>query len=79
VPKWASSAAAAPLSGRPAYGLVHPVASYNLVTLQYGHYAALWHDVRRAASWRDRLGYLFMPPDWQPASARSAAAEPASA
>jgi sterol desaturase/sphingolipid hydroxylase (fatty acid hydroxylase superfamily) len=55
---------------RPAYGLVHPVASYNLVTLQYGHYAALWHDVRRAASWRDRLGYLFMPPDWRPGPAR---------
>jgi sterol desaturase/sphingolipid hydroxylase (fatty acid hydroxylase superfamily) len=64
---------------RPTYGLVHPVDSHNLVTLQYGHYAALWHDVRRAASWRDRLGYLFMPPDWKPASARSAAAEPASA
>lgn len=51
---------------RPSYGLTHPVETYNLVKLQYGHYADLWHDVRLAASWRDRLGYLFMPPDWQP-------------
>ena len=54
---------------RPTYGLTHPVETYNLVKLQYGDYADLWHDVRRAASWRDRLGYLFMPPDWQPRSA----------
>jgi sterol desaturase/sphingolipid hydroxylase (fatty acid hydroxylase superfamily) len=53
---------------RPTYGLVHQVDTYNLVSLQYGHYAALWHDVRDAAGWRDRLGYLFMPPDWQPAA-----------
>ena len=41
---------------RPTYGLVHPVGSYNLVKLQYGHYGALWHDVRDAAGWRTRLG-----------------------
>jgi fatty acid hydroxylase family protein len=64
---------------RPNYGLTHPVNSYNLVKLQYGHYADLWHDVRHAASWRDRLGYLFMPPDWQPASARTPAPGTASA
>jgi sterol desaturase/sphingolipid hydroxylase (fatty acid hydroxylase superfamily) len=58
---------------RPHYGLVHPVGSYNLVTLQYGHYAALWRDVRQAASWRDRAGYLLRPPDWQPGGERAAA------
>jgi sterol desaturase/sphingolipid hydroxylase (fatty acid hydroxylase superfamily) len=51
---------------RPTYRLIHPVATFNLIRLQYGDYAALWHDVRRASSWRDRLGYLFMPPGWQP-------------
>jgi sterol desaturase/sphingolipid hydroxylase (fatty acid hydroxylase superfamily) len=53
---------------RPTYGLTHPVATYNLLKLQYGHYADLWRDVRGASSWRTRLGYLFMPPDWQPGS-----------
>jgi Fatty acid hydroxylase superfamily len=51
---------------RPSYSLTHPVETYNLVKLQHGHYADLWHDVRLAASWRDRLGHLFIPPDWQP-------------
>jgi hypothetical protein len=32
---------------RPKYGLTHPVGSYNLVEVQYGHYADLWRDVRR--------------------------------
>jgi hypothetical protein len=32
------------------------------------NYAELWQDVRYAASWRDRLGYLFRPPEWRPAS-----------
>jgi sterol desaturase/sphingolipid hydroxylase (fatty acid hydroxylase superfamily) len=51
---------------RPRYGLTHPVDTHHLLTLQYGHYAALWRDVRGAACWRDRLGYLFMPPGWAP-------------
>jgi sterol desaturase/sphingolipid hydroxylase (fatty acid hydroxylase superfamily) len=33
---------------RPKYGLTHPVDTYNLVKLQYGHYADLWRDVRNA-------------------------------
>jgi sterol desaturase/sphingolipid hydroxylase (fatty acid hydroxylase superfamily) len=53
---------------RPKYGLTHPVETYNLLKLQYGDYAELWSDVRHATSWRTRLGYMFMPPDWQPAS-----------
>ena len=60
---------------RPTYGLTHRVETYNLVKLQYGHYADLWHDVRHASSWRDRIGYLFMPPDWQPGAASPAVAE----
>jgi sterol desaturase/sphingolipid hydroxylase (fatty acid hydroxylase superfamily) len=54
---------------RPTYGLTHPVGTYNLIRLQYGDYAALWRDIRGAVSWRHRLGYLFMPPEWEPASA----------
>jgi hypothetical protein len=51
----------------------------NLIKLQYGDYAGLWRDVRHASSWRARLGYLFMPPNWQPAQARIPDSEPASA
>ena len=51
----------------PHYGLTHPVTTYNLLTLQYGDYADLWRDLRRARSWRERIGFLFMPPGWTPA------------
>jgi hypothetical protein len=52
---------------RPTYGLTEPVNTYNLIKLPYGDYAALWRDIRSARSWRDRLGYAFMPPEWKPA------------
>jgi sterol desaturase/sphingolipid hydroxylase (fatty acid hydroxylase superfamily) len=51
---------------RPTYGLTKPVDTYNLLRLQFGEYAAIVGDLRRARSWRDRGGYLFGPPGWQP-------------
>jgi sterol desaturase/sphingolipid hydroxylase (fatty acid hydroxylase superfamily) len=53
---------------RPRYGLVKPVRTHNIVKLQFHEYAAIVRDVRRARSWRDRLGHVFGPPDWQPAA-----------
>jgi sterol desaturase/sphingolipid hydroxylase (fatty acid hydroxylase superfamily) len=52
---------------RPTYGLTVPVDTYNVLRLQYGAYAELFRDVHQARSWRDKLGYVFMPPGWQPA------------
>jgi sterol desaturase/sphingolipid hydroxylase (fatty acid hydroxylase superfamily) len=52
---------------RPTYGLTKPVETYNLLKLQYGDYAQIVRNVRAATSLRDRLGYLFGPPGWQPA------------
>jgi sterol desaturase/sphingolipid hydroxylase (fatty acid hydroxylase superfamily) len=51
---------------RPAYGLTTPVETYNVLTLQYGHYADIARDVRAARGWRDRVGYVLGPPGWQP-------------
>ena len=51
---------------RPTYGLTKPVDSYNLIRLQYGDYARIVREVKTADSWRDRLGYLFGPPGWEP-------------
>jgi sterol desaturase/sphingolipid hydroxylase (fatty acid hydroxylase superfamily) len=59
---------------RPKYGLTHPVETYNLLKLQYGHYAEIWRDVRSAHSVRDKLGYVFRPPGWAP-SAREQTAD----
>ena len=47
---------------RPTYGLTTPVGTYDVVTLQFGHYARLWRDVRVASSHRERLALLFGPP-----------------
>ena len=51
---------------RPHYGLTKQVDTYNIWTLQTHEYVAIARDVRDAARWRDRLGYLFGPPGWQP-------------
>jgi sterol desaturase/sphingolipid hydroxylase (fatty acid hydroxylase superfamily) len=51
---------------RPTYGLTTPVETYDLLTLQYGHYADIARDVRSARRCRDRLGYVLGPPGWQP-------------
>jgi sterol desaturase/sphingolipid hydroxylase (fatty acid hydroxylase superfamily) len=54
---------------RPHYGLTKPVNTFNIWKLQTREYMAIVRDVRRATSWRDRLGYIFGPPSWQPRSA----------
>ena len=56
---------------RPHYGLTtgltKPVNTFNIWTLETREYVAIARDVRAAASWRDRLGYIFGPPGWEPA------------
>jgi len=51
---------------RPTYGLTKPVGTYNVIKLQYGDYGQIARNVRAARTWRDRLGYLFGPPGWEP-------------
>lgn len=58
-----------PETERVRYGLVHNIHTHNPVTVAFHEFAALWQDVRSARTWRDRLGYLFGPPGWQPARA----------
>jgi sterol desaturase/sphingolipid hydroxylase (fatty acid hydroxylase superfamily) len=52
---------------RPTYGLTKPVETYNVLKLQYGDYAQIVRNVRAAGRFRDKLGYLFGPPGWEPA------------
>ncbi|MGA5465504.1 sterol desaturase family protein [Mycobacterium sp. NPDC050041] len=55
---------------RPHYGLTKPVDTFNIWKLQTREYVAIAADVRSATRWRDRLGYVFGPPGWQPAHRR---------
>jgi sterol desaturase/sphingolipid hydroxylase (fatty acid hydroxylase superfamily) len=48
------------------YGLVHNIDTHRPVQVAFHEFAALWHDVRTARSWRDRLHYLTRPPGWHP-------------
>lgn len=51
---------------RPTYGLTKPVDTYNVFKLEYGDYAKMFRNVRAADTWRDKLGYVFGPPGWEP-------------
>ena len=65
---------------RPHYGLTKPVDTFNIWKLQTWEYVAIARDVRSATRLRDRLGYIFGPPEWVPrAGARSGVPEPAGA
>ncbi|MEZ0381790.1 MULTISPECIES: sterol desaturase family protein [Mycobacteriaceae] len=64
----------APERFRPRYGLTKQVDTFNIIKLQIHEYASILADVRAAKRWRDRLGYVFGPPGWQPASSRASAA-----
>lgn len=61
---------------RPTYGLTLPVNTYNVFRLQYGPFAELFRDVHHATCWRDKFGYVFMPPGWQPGERRSEVEQP---
>jgi hypothetical protein len=39
----------------------------NIWKLETREYVAIAHDVRSATTWRDKLGYIFGPPGWEPA------------
>ena len=51
---------------RPHYGLTKQVSTYDIWKLQTHEYVAIARDLRRADRFRDRLGYVFGPPGWEP-------------
>ncbi len=57
---------------RPHYGLTKQVDTFNIWKLQTREYVAIARDWRAAGRLRDRLGYVFGPPGWEPRTARKA-------
>ena len=49
------------------YGLTKNIDSHHILTINGHEYAALWRDVRRAATWRVGIGHLLHGPGWTPA------------
>lgn len=58
-----------PEGERVRYGLTKNIKTFNPVRVNFHEYAAIWHDLRQARSWRDRAGVLFRGPGWRPADA----------
>jgi sterol desaturase/sphingolipid hydroxylase (fatty acid hydroxylase superfamily) len=56
-----------PEGERVRYGLTKNIETFNPVRVAFHEYIALWHDVRRAPSWRERAGHLWHGPGWEPA------------
>ncbi|HWF56479.1 MAG TPA: sterol desaturase family protein [Solirubrobacteraceae bacterium] len=50
------------------YGLTKNIATHNPARVAFHEYAAIARDVRRARGWRERLGYAFGGPGWEPPS-----------
>lgn len=59
-----------PETKRPTYGLTKQIDSFSMKTIQLHEFAAMFHDIRGARGWRDRLGYVFGPPGWHPEADR---------
>lgn len=55
-----------PEGERVVYGLTTNIKTFNPVRVATHEFASIWHDVRRAPTWRDRFGYLVRGPGWSP-------------
>jgi sterol desaturase/sphingolipid hydroxylase (fatty acid hydroxylase superfamily) len=58
------------------YGLTKNIETYNPIRVAWHEFAAIWHDVRAADNWRDRLGYTFRGPGWEPRERAASRAAP---
>lgn len=55
-----------PEGERVRYGLTKNIRTFNPAKVAFHEYAALWHDVRSAPTWRARAGHLWHGPGWEP-------------
>ncbi|MCL7491539.1 sterol desaturase family protein [Streptomyces sp. MCA2] len=46
------------------YGLTTNIGTHNPVKANYHEFAGMVRDIRRARTWRGRVGFLFGPPGW---------------
>jgi sterol desaturase/sphingolipid hydroxylase (fatty acid hydroxylase superfamily) len=51
---------------KPVYGITKNIHTYNLFKIASHEYVDLWHDIKAAPAFADKVKYLFMPPGWSP-------------
>jgi sterol desaturase/sphingolipid hydroxylase (fatty acid hydroxylase superfamily) len=61
-----------PEGDRVRYGLTTNIATFNPVRVAFHEYIALWHDVRRAPTWRERAAHVWHGPGWTPVEEETA-------
>jgi hypothetical protein len=55
---------------KPVYGITREVKRLSFTDMYFGEIGLLWRDIKNAASWRDRLMHIVMPPGWRPAGSK---------
>ncbi|MGW6378187.1 sterol desaturase family protein [Rhodococcus sp. NPDC055112] len=55
-----------PEGDRVVYGLTKNIDTFNPAHVAFHGFVGIWRDVRAAAAWRSRLGYVFRGPGWTP-------------
>ena len=55
-----------PEGERVRYGLTTQLRTYRPIRVAFHEYVAMWHDIRRAERWRDKVGVVFRGPGWTP-------------
>jgi sterol desaturase/sphingolipid hydroxylase (fatty acid hydroxylase superfamily) len=55
-----------PEGERVRYGLTTQLETFRPVRVAFHEYIAMWHDVKRAHRFRDKLGVVFRGPGWTP-------------
>lgn len=48
------------------YGLVKPMRSHNIFTMEFQQWMDLWNDMRHTPRWLHKLALIVMPPGWSP-------------
>jgi sterol desaturase/sphingolipid hydroxylase (fatty acid hydroxylase superfamily) len=51
---------------RPRYGLTENIRTFRPTRVAFHEFVAIADDVRNAAGWRERLGFVFRGPGWSP-------------
>jgi sterol desaturase/sphingolipid hydroxylase (fatty acid hydroxylase superfamily) len=64
-----------PEGERVRYGLTTNIGTFNPVRAAFHEYVAMWHDMKRAAGIRSKLGVLWHGPGWVPPGITSAEME----
>ncbi|WP_337042774.1 sterol desaturase family protein [Emticicia sp. 17c] len=48
------------------YGITREVNANKIIDVYFGEFGELWHDIKSASGFKNKLLYIFMPPGWSP-------------